>query len=65
MCSVDCYFSVSPTVLHVFCSPFLTLVFCMCFIDGLLRKCLAHCFVCVLLTVSHVRASRTVLDVFC
>ena len=33
--------------------------------DCSLRKCLAHCFVCVLLTVCNVNVSHTVLYVFC
>ena len=33
--------------------------------DRSLRKCLAHCFVCVLLTVCNVNVSNTVLYVFC
>ena len=61
--------SASHNVLYVFCWRFVTfgyrtLVF-MCSVDFLPRKCLAHCFVWVFLTIYHVSALCTVLYVFC
>ena len=61
--------SASHNVLYVFCWRFVTfgyrtLVF-MCSVDFLSRKCLAHWFVWVFLTICHVSPLCTVLYVFC
>ena len=40
-------------------------LFGMSFVDSLPHWCLAHCFVCVLVTVCDVSALRVVLYVFC